>query len=86
MSWSPMPSAFREILRITIPSEHENQIRMGYARNKLEDLSSQLKYLETPECRATLSKEAITKERADVTLRFKSFLAFIHRYSVDVVC
>lgn len=57
-------------LSITIPKREEQQ-----PDEPIEELISQLKYLETPECRAVMKEEDRVEKRADVTRQFRHCLA-----------
>lgn len=56
-------------LSIVIPKREEQ------SDQPLEELISQLKYLETPACRAVMKEEDRVEKRADVTRQFKQALA-----------
>lgn len=58
-------------LSITIPKREEQEL----SDQPLEELIAQLKYLETPECRAVMKEEDRVEKRADVTRQFRHCLA-----------
>jgi len=65
-------------LSITIPKREEEQEQQ---EQPLEELISQLKYLETPACRAAMKESDRVEKRADVTRQFKQALAIKNFFS-----
>jgi hypothetical protein len=59
------------VLSITIPKREQEQQQ----EQPLDELISQLKYLETPACRATMKESDRVEKRADVTRQFRQCLA-----------